>query len=392
MALLPRSKGLPDFPWDLLTPFKTTAQAHPDGICDLSVGTPVDPTPAALRDALSAATDAPGYPVVVGTLPLRQAIRSWCVDAGMTDPGEGGVIPTIGSKEAVAWLPTFLGVGPRDVVLVPDIAYPTYDIGARLAGATPIPVDPTAPETWPEASLVWLNTPGNPHGHVMSPEQLRAAIAWARARGAVVISDECYAALPWEEPWKTRGVPSLLSTEVCDGDVSGLLVLYSLSKQSNAAGYRGAFMAGDPQLVSTIVEVRKHAGMMVPGPIQEAMVVALGDTGHVREQYDRYARRRQRLLDALSGTNLVNDPASVAGLYLWVRSDEDGRGAEATFARGGGDSWELVGLFAKLGILVAPGDFYGEAAQGAVRIALTASDERIEAAARRIETGLSTIR
>lgn len=154
----------------------------------------------------------------------------------MVDVGHGGVIPTIGSKEAVAWIPALLGVRPGDTVLVPEVAYPTYDIGARLAGATPVAVDPTNPDAWPEAALVYLNSPGNPDGHVMSKDELRAVVAWARAHGAVVVSDECYAALPWSEPYVSEGVPSLLDTDVCDGDASGLLVLYSLSKQSNLAG------------------------------------------------------------------------------------------------------------------------------------------------------------
>ncbi|QWW20622.1 succinyldiaminopimelate transaminase [Schaalia sp. 19OD2882] len=386
---LPRALALPDFPWDLLAPHKQVALSHPGDICDLSVGTPVDSTPDLARAALAEASDAHGYPVVVGTEEVRDAIRTWCRSRGMVDPGPDGVVPTIGSKEAVALLPRLLGVGPGDRVLVPKVAYPTYDIGARLAGATPVPVDPTRPEDWPDATLVWLNSPGNPDGHVLSVDHLRAARDWARGRGAVLVADECYAALPWQAPWTRTGVPSLLSDGVCEGDPTGLLVLYSLSKQSNMAGYRGALMAGDPNLVRAAVEVRKHAGLMVPAPVQHAMAIALADRAHVEAQVARYAARRARLLEALSRTDLVNDPESVAGLYLWVRRDREGVGAEQVFARGGGDSWELVRAFAALGILVAPGDFYGEAAHGAVRIALTASDERIEAAARRIEEGLS---
>lgn len=389
---LPRPRGLPEFPWDSLTPFARKAQAHPDGICDLSVGTPVDPTPDFIRKALAEAADAHGYPTVVGTTHVRDAIRSWCRARGMIDVGPQGVIPTIGSKEAVAWIPSLLGLGAGDTVLVPQVAYPTYDIGARLAGATPVPVDPTRPETWPEASLVWLNTPGNPDGHVLDVTQLREIREWARSCGAVVASDECYAALPWAEPWISSGIPSLLSEDVCDADPSGLLVLYSLSKQSNLAGYRAAFVAGDPTLVQALVEIRKHAGMMVPAPVQHAMACALQEPDHVRAQRLVYAARRELLLDALAGTDLVNDPDSVAGLYLWLRRDPHGRGAHDVFACGGGDSWQIVRTLADLGILVAPGDFYGSAAKGAVRVALTASDERIAAAAQRLREHLSVSR
>ena len=375
---LPRPLDLPEFPWDQLAPAKERAAAHPGGICDLSVGTPVDDTPAFIREALADASNAHGYPTVIGTTEVREAIVAWGKRRGMVDVGMNGVIPTIGSKEAVAWIPFLLGVRPGDTVLVPEVAYPTYDIGARLAGATPVAVDPTDPSSWPDAALVYLNSPGNPDGHVMSTDELRAVVAWARSHGAVVVSDECYAALPWLEPYVSEGVPSLLDTDVCEGDASGLLVLYSLSKQSNLAGYRGALIYGDPALVATIVSVRKHSGLMVPAPVQHAMAVALNDTEHVERQRSVYAVRRALLLEALTDAGLDVDPDSAAGLYLWVADP-----ANPT------DSWALVNRLAELGILVAPGDFYGAAAHGRVRVALTATDERIQAAASRIREAWS---
>ncbi len=375
---LPRPLDLPEFPWDQLTPAKERAAAHPGGICDLSVGTPVDDTPAFIREALADASNAHGYPTVIGTVEVREAIVAWGKRRGMVDVGLAGVIPTIGSKEAVAWIPFLLGVRPGDTVLVPEVAYPTYDIGARLAGATPVAVDPTDPSSWPDATLVYLNSPGNPDGHVMSTDELRAVVAWARSHGAVIVSDECYAALPWTEPYVSEGVPSLLDTDVCDGDVTGLIVLYSLSKQSNLAGYRGALIYGDPALVAPIVSVRKHSGLMVPAPVQHAMAVALNDTEHVERQRSVYAVRRALLLEALTDAGLDVDPDSAAGLYLWVADP-----ANPT------DSWALVNRLAELGILVAPGDFYGTAAHGRVRVALTATDERIQAAASRIREAWS---
>ena len=375
---LPRPLDLPEFPWDQLAPAKERAAAHPGGICDLSVGTPVDDTPAFIREALADASNAHGYPTVIGTTEVREAIVAWGKRRGMVDVGMNGVIPTIGSKEAVAWIPFLLGVRPGDTVLVPEVAYPTYDIGARLAGATPVAVDPTDPSSWPDAALVYLNSPGNPDGHVMSTDELRAVVDWARAHGAVVVSDECYAALPWSEPYVSEGVPSLLDTDVCEGDASGLLVLYSLSKQSNLAGYRGALIYGDPALVAPIVSVRKHSGLMVPAPVQHAMAVALNDTEHVERQRSVYAVRRALLLEALTDAGLDVDPDTAAGLYLWVADP-----ANPT------DSWALVNCLAELGILVAPGDFYGTAAHGRVRVALTATDERIQAAASRIREAWS---
>ncbi len=375
---LPRPLDLPEFPWDQLAPAKERAAAHPGGICDLSVGTPVDDTPAFIREALADASNAHGYPTVIGTTEVREAIVAWGKRRGMVDVGMNGVIPTIGSKEAVAWIPFLLGVRPGDTVLVPEVAYPTYDIGARLAGATPVAVDPTDPSSWPDAALVYLNSPGNPDGHVMSADELRAVVAWARSHGAVVVSDECYAALPWSEPYVSEGVPSLLDAQVCEGDASGLLVLYSLSKQSNLAGYRGALIYGDPALVAPIVNARKHSGLMVPAPVQHAMAVALHDTEHVERQRSVYAVRRALLLEALTDAGLDVDPNTAAGLYLWVADP-----ANPT------DSWALVNRLAELGILVAPGDFYGTAAHGRVRVALTATDERIQAAASRIREAWS---
>ena len=375
---LPRPLDLPEFPWDQLAPAKERAAAHPGGICDLSVGTPVDDTPAFIREALADASNAHGYPTVIGTTEVREAIVTWGKRRGMVDVGMNGVIPTIGSKEAVAWIPFLLGVRPGDTVLVPEVAYPTYDIGARLAGATPVAVDPTDPSSWPDAALVYLNSPGNPDGHVMSTDELRAVVAWARSHGAVVVSDECYAALPWSEPYVSEGVPSLLDTDVCEGDASGLLVLYSLSKQSNLAGYRGALIYGDPALVAPIVSVRKHSGLMVPAPVQHAMAVALHDTEHVERQRSVYAVRRALLLEALTDAGLDVDPDTAAGLYLWVSDPANPS-----------DSWALVNRLAELGILVAPGDFYGTAAHGRVRVALTATDERIAAAAQRIRQAWS---
>lgn len=378
--------SLPDFPWDSLLPAKERARAFtgatPDegeGIVDLSVGTPVDPTPQVVTDALSAAADAPGYPQTWGTPDLREAVADWFArrrSAPGVDPD--GVLPTIGSKELVAWLPTLLGLGSGDVVGFPRVAYPTYDVGARLAGATPTPADATTAFGPAAPRLLWLNTPSNPTGQVLGVEHLRKVVDWARERGVVVASDECYAELDWRtvEERAADGdgpdavsTPSLLDPRVCGGDHTGLLVAYSLSKQSNLAGYRAAFLAGDPRLVAGLLEVRKHAGMIVPWPVQRAMLAALGDGGHVAEQKARYRARRGVLEPAVAAAGLRVDH-SRAGLYLWASADEPSR--------------VTVDRLAEHGILVAPGDFYGTAGAQHVRIALTATDERIAAAAARL--------
>jgi succinyldiaminopimelate transaminase len=369
MGLNPGS--LPDFPWDSLAPFIEEASAHPDGIVNLSVGTPVDPTPLVVRDALSAAANAPGYPTTHGTLELRVAVAAWFARRrGVPGVDPVAVLPTIGSKEFVALLPALLGLGAGDVVVHPTAAYPTYDVGARLAGATPLPADAVA--DWagnPAVKLVWVNSPSNPTGAVASRDYLAEVVQAARSIGAVVASDECYAELAWTEEYVRDGVASILDPAVCGGSHEGLLAAYSLSKQSNLAGYRAAFAAGDARVIAGLLETRKHAGMMVPAPVQVAMVAALSDDSHVAAQREVYRARRGVLREAILAAGFRID-ASDAGLYLWATRDEN--------------CWQTLAYLAKRGIVAAPGAFYGEAAANHVRIALTATDERIDAAARRL--------
>lgn len=364
------SSELPDFPWDSLTPVRERAAEYPGGAVDLTIGTPVDPVPDALQEALCERSDTPGYPPTIGTPELRDAISGWLVRRRGVTPAPG-ILPTLGSKEMVALLPAFLGLGEGDVVAFPEVAYPTYDVGARLAGATPLPLDTEAdPASWPAGiSMLWLNSPGNPNGHVLGVEQLRAIVAWARENGVVVASDECYGELPWD----VSEAPSILDARVCDGDYTGLFCLYSLSKQSNLAGYRAAFIAGDPERIAALSEVRKHGGFLMPAPVQHAMAVGLNDDRHVAAQREIYRRRRAVLQEAVAAAGLESDPHTVAGLYLWV-TDPSGRV----------DGWGLVRAFAELGIVVAPGDFYGVAGKGRVRISLTATDERVAEAADRM--------
>ncbi len=346
-------------------PAKERALAHPDGIVDLSVGTPVDSVPAVAREALAAAADSPGYPLTHGTDRLRVAAAGWLARRHGVTVEPGAVLPTIGSKELVAWLPTLLGVGAGDRVVIPALAYPTYDVGARIAGATPYATDGllgVGPERVP---LVWVNSPSNPTGRVLPAEHLRKVVAWARERGAIVASDECYIELGWEE----RPI-SILHPDVCGGSHEGLLAVHSLSKRSNLAGYRAAFVAGDPKLVARLLEVRKHAGMIMPAPVQAAMAAVLDDDRHADEQRERYAARRALLRPALekSGWRVEH---STAGLYLWATDDRN--------------CWEQVRALAEIGILVAPGDFYGHEGFSYIRIAVTATDERVNAAVLRLQ-------
>ncbi len=310
-----------------------------------------------VQKALRAASDAHGYPLTAGTYELRAAISAWC-RSRLSASGDFGVLPTIGSKELVAWLPTLLG---SRRVLFPEIAYPTYAVGARIAGAEGFAVgdDPTH---WPAGDLVWLNSPSNPTGRVLDLAQMRAALEWARRNDAVIASDECYIEFGWD-----RKPVSLM--QVAGDDLSHVLAVHSMSKRSNLAGYRAAFIAGDSLIVQRLLEIRKHAGMIMPAPIQAAMIAALADSEQVVVQRERYYRRREVLSAALTRAGFTIDH-SEAGLYLWATR------AEAALV--------TVDWFAERGILVVPGTFYGAAGLQHVRIALTATDERIAAAVSRI--------
>lgn len=368
------TRTLPDYPWDTLVPYREKAGAHSRGAVDLSIGSPVDPTPEIVRTALTAATDAHAYPTTVGTNELRQAIVDWYARRRhVSDLEHRNVLPTIGSKELVALLPFLLGLHGGDVVVHPTAAYPSYAIGAALCGAEALASDD--PQDWPESTrLIWLNSPGNPDGRVHGIEWLRAAVARARELGAVIVNDECYAELGWDEPWAHEPTPCILDPRVTDGDRRGILSIYSLSKQSNMAGYRAAFAAGCGGVIASLTTVRKHAGLMVPAPLQHAMAVALGDDEHVAHQKSLYRHRRDVLVPALTAAGFRID-RSEAGLYLWVTE--------------GRDSWESIDRLAGLGIIGGPGHFYGDQYPNHVRLSLTACDERIDEAAARLRQAAS---
>jgi succinyldiaminopimelate transaminase len=371
---------LPAFTWDRLGVLREKAGLHQNGITDLSMGTPVDPVPDVVRAALSAAADWPGYPATRGTAELRSAASGWLERECGVLVAPDDVLPVVGTKEFIAARPAHLGLGPGDLVVHPAVAYPTYDVGARLAGARALPLAPlgsiaqlTSLERVDYAidqvrGLVWVNSPSNPTGEVLPVSQLREVVAWARSRGCVVASDECYITLGWD------GEPpvSILHPSVCDGSFEGLLAVHSLSKRSNLAGYRAGFVTGDPALVASLLEIRKHAGLIMPGPVQAALTAALQDDAHAALQRARYAGRRAVLADAFTAAGWTIDHSG-AGLYLWVTHP-------------GYDCWSAAELLASsCGILVAPGELYGPGGNRHVRVALTGTDERVSLAAAAIK-------
>ncbi len=359
------SDRFPEFPWDTLSAPKARAAEHPDGIVDLSIGTPVDPTPTVARDALIAAADSPGYPTVYGPESLRQAAVDWLERRfEITGLSPSQVLPTVGSKELIGNLPMQLGLGADDLVVVPELAYPTYEVGARYAGCQVLAADSTIAIGPRKPTLIYINSPANPHGKILGKNHLRKVVEFARERGALLVSDECYLEFAWDDtPY------SVLHPDICGGSFDGLLAVHSLSKRSNLAGYRDAFVTGDQAVISELLAVRKHLGFMLPTPVQAAMAAALADDLHVETQRGVYAARRTALRAALESAGFKVDHSEGA-LYLWATRGEPCR--------------DTIAWLAEYGILAAPGDFYGAAGAQHVRVAFTATDERVAAAVERL--------
>ena len=361
----------PVYPFDRLKPFEVMAAEHEGGMVDLSVGTPADPPPPAVVEALASSGAERGYPASIGSAALREAASGWLRRRVGVECPPSQLAACIGTKELVAGLPHWLRLRTpdRDTVLYPAVSYPTYEMGAVLAGcrAVPVPVD----EHWrldvsaiddadaARALCLWSNSPGNPAGGI---DDLDAVAAWGRERGVPVLSDECYVEFTW-----AGGRRSVLQS-----GLDGVLAVHSVSKRSNLAGLRVGFYAGDAVLVTYLSELRKHAGFMVPGPAQHAAVAALSDDAHVDAQAAVYQRRLARLAAILGDAYGVDVVLPEGGIYLWVAAPD-------------GDAWAFAERLAKdAGALVSPGDFYGPLAAGHVRIAAVQPDDRIELVAARL--------
>jgi succinyldiaminopimelate transaminase len=318
------------------------------------------------REALIGAADSPGYPTVFGPESLRQAAVDWLERRfDITGLSPSQVLPTVGSKELIGNLPIQLGLGDDDLVVYPELAYPTYEVGARYAGCQVLAADSTVAIGPRNPALIFINSPANPHGKILGKDHLRKMVEFARERGALLVSDECYLEFAWEDdPY------SVLHPDICGGSFDGLLAVHSLSKRSNLAGYRDEFVVGDQSVVSELLAVRKHLGYMLPTPVQSAMAAALADDAHVDHQRETYAARRADLRAALELAGFTVDHSEGA-LYLWATRGEPCR--------------DTIAWLAERGILAAPGEFYGAAGAQHVRIAFTATDERVAAAVDRLK-------
>ncbi len=354
----------PPYPYDRLGEIVDLAQRHEGGAVDLSIGTPCDPAPDAVLAALCAGDTARGYPPSIGTPAFRAAAAGWIERrlGARVDP-DTEVAACVGTKEFVASMPQYLALRDpsRDTILYPAISYPTYEMGATLAGLRAVPylqLDDIDAADAGRALAIWVNSPANPSGQL---HDLAAAATWGRAHDVLVVSDECYA----EFTWATE------RTTVLRTGSTGVLALHSLSKRDNFAGARIGFYAGDAELVHYLREVRKHAGLMPPGPVQAAAVVALGDDEHVERQRARYVRRLRRLVSLLAAAGYRAELPEGA-FYLWV-------------AAPGGDAWAAArDLATKAGIVVSPGEFYGPHGGAYFRVAAVQPDERIDLAASRV--------
>jgi succinyldiaminopimelate transaminase len=368
----------PPYPYARLDALKQQASGMPGGLVDLSVGTPCDPVPEAVVRALAeAAPRWAGYPSAVGLPPLREAACGWLERRFGVSLDASQVVACVGTKELVASLPHVLRLRDpsRDTVLYPAVSYPTYAMGAELAGCRAVPVplgegwhldlSAVTEEDAARALVLWLNEPGNPTGSAAGAEELAAAVEWARARGVIVASDECYVEFTWDAAGRHLPGATALSA-----GADGVLTVHSLSKRSNMAGYRSGFVAGDGDLVSYIGQVRTHGGRMMPGPVQAASAVAWADDSHVEEQRSVYAERRALALARLPEAGLVS-VGGPATFYLWARPAPDAAP---------GDGWAIAARLAESGTLVSPGEFYGEGGADYVRIALVQPSDRIELA------------
>jgi succinyldiaminopimelate transaminase len=354
----------PPYPYERLDEVSELASKHDGGAVDLSIGTPCDPPPDEVLAALGSGETARGYPPSIGTPALRRAAADWVARrlGAQVDAAEQ-VAACVGTKEFVASVPLYLTLRDpsRDTVLYPAISYPTYEMGATLAGCRAVAyhsLDEIGDDDATRALCVWVNSPGNPTGAL---HDLGAAAQWGRARGVPVLSDECYAEFTW------AGGPATVLRSGTDG----VLAVHSLSKRDNFAGARIGFYAGDEALVHYLREVRKHAGLMPPGPVQAAAVVALGDDLHVEAQRERYLRRLRRLQQLLAA----------AGYPCELPDGAFYRGVEAP----DGDAWAAArDLAVRAGIVVSPGEFYGPDGASHFRVAAVQPDERIELAASRV--------
>ncbi|MGH9021938.1 MAG: aminotransferase class I/II-fold pyridoxal phosphate-dependent enzyme [Acidimicrobiia bacterium] len=375
----------PPYPYARLNDLRRLADTVPGGLVDLSVGTPCDPVPEVAARALAeAGPRAAGYPPAAGTPAFLAAACGWMRRTFGVEVEPSAVLPCIGTKELVSSLPHLLRLRTpsKDTVLYPAVSYPTYAMGAQLAGcrAVPVPLDAdwhidlsgVSPSDAERALVLWMNEPANPTGAAASPERFEETVAWGQTHAVLVASDECYAEFTYDTLGRSAAPHTALAASR-----EGVLALHSLSKRSNLAGLRAGFAAGDPELVAYLRSVRTHAGMMLPGPVQAAAAAALDDDAHVIVQREIYARRRALVGDWAAASDRVVSDGGPASFYLWLRD-----------SRAEPSGWRLASEMAEAGTVVSPGELYGERGSGHVRVALVAPIERLSVAVERLAARL----
>ena len=357
----------PPYPYEQLDKFRNLAESLPGGAVDLSIGTPCDSVPEVVKRSITSEMSldsARPYPSSVGSEDFLKAASKWMERCLKVEIPETSIGACIGSKEIVTGLPAVLKLRnpDKDTVLYPAVSYPSYSMGAQLANcrSVAVPVD----EEWridlsridkkdiERAICLWVNSPGNPAGAI---EDLEKIADWGKANEVMILSDECYVEFTWGTSPKS----------VLQSSKEGVLAIHSLSKRSNLAGMRVGFYAGDLELVSYLREVRKHQGFMLSGPAQNAGIAAMNDQAHVDKQKQLYLGRLSKLMNIFDSLG-IETAMPEGAFYLWIAAPE-------------ADEWRLVQELAKnLGMVVTPGEFFGEKGKGYIRVAAVATDDRIE--------------
>ena len=334
-------------------------------LIDFSIGDPREPTPPFIREAVRAAVpEVTQYPQTAGLAVLREAIAGYAARRfGVEIDPATQVIPVSGAKEAIFSTPfAFVNPDGGDLIAWGTPSYPVYERGARFAGADVLPivlegdfvlrVDDVPTGAWNHLRLLWVCTPHNPTGAVTSDGDLAALYEKCRETDTLLLSDEAYGDVYSEDP-----PPSIL--DVADPGVPGGLAFFSCSKRSGMTGYRSGAIVGDRAAIEVLRRLRSSVGVASPEFIQEAAAVAWADDAHAEERRDIFSAKRDVLRNGLEAAG-IEVLGSEAGLYLWMKVDDDVAATKRLLADG---------------VVVSPGTAFGPGGEGHLRMALVPTVE-----------------